>query len=46
MGKRYLAREFKIELIKLVRERGVSIREAVADLGLHQKVLRRWVDDS
>ena len=29
--------------MKLVKERGVSVRQAAAYLGLHENVLRKWV---
>ena len=40
MGRRKFTPEFRIEAVKLVRERGVSVRQAAADLGLHENVLR------
>jgi len=46
MGRRSFTREFKLEAVKLVRERGVTIRQAAADLDLHENLLRRWVSDS
>jgi len=46
MGRRSFTREFKLEAIKLVRERGVTIAQASRDLGLHPNVLRKWVKDS
>lgn len=45
MGRRTFSPEFKLEAIKLVRERGVTISQASRDLGLHQNVLRKWVKD-
>jgi transposase len=45
MGKRVFSREFKLEAVKLVRERGVSRAQAARDLGLHPNVLRKWVKD-
>jgi transposase len=45
MGRRTFSPEFKLEAIKLVRERGVVISQAARDLGLHQNVLRKWVKD-
>lgn len=35
--------EFKAEAVRLVRERGVSVRQAARELGLHPNVLRGWV---
>lgn len=45
MGRRSFSPEFKLEAIKLVRERGVMVAQAARDLGLHQNVLRKWVRD-
>ena len=41
--RRQFSREFKVEAVKLVAERGVSISQAARDLGLGETVLRRWV---
>ena len=46
MGRRFFTPEFKHESVKLVLERGVSIRLAAKDLGLHENVLRNWVKDA
>ena len=35
-------REFKVEAVKLIRERGVTVAQASRDLGVHGTVLRRW----
>jgi len=43
MGRRRFTPEFKLEAVKLVKERGVSVRQAAADLGLHENVLRKWI---
>jgi transposase len=45
MEGRKFSREFKLEAIKLVRERGVSFAQAGRDLDVHQNVLRNWVRD-
>ena len=45
MGRRNFTREFKLEAVKLVRERGVTISQAARDLGLHANVLRKWMRD-
>jgi len=45
MAKRTYTREFKVEAIKLVRERGVSKAQAARDLGIHLNVLRNWLKD-
>ena len=41
MGRRRFTPEFKLEAVKLVRERGMTVRQAAADLGLHENVLRK-----
>src|ERR1700751_1713999 len=46
MGRRSFTLEFKVEAVKLVRERGVTIAQASRDLGLHPNVLRKWVKDT
>lgn len=45
MQRRKFSREFKVEAVKLVRERGVSMAQAARDLDLHINVLRKWVRD-
>lgn len=45
MGRRRFGREFKLEAVKLVRERGVSVAQAARDLDLHENLLRKWVKD-
>jgi transposase len=45
MGRRVFSREFKLEAVKLVKERGVAVREAARDLDVHENVLRKWVRD-
>ena len=45
MQRRKFSREFKIEAVKLVRERGVSVAQASRDLGIHENVLRKWVKE-
>lgn len=41
--RRQFSREFKVEAVKLIAERGVSISQAARDLDLGETVLRRWV---
>lgn len=45
MERRKFSREFKLEAIKLVKERGLSFAQAGRDLDVHQNVLRNWVRD-
>ncbi|WP_156895572.1 IS3 family transposase [Massilia putida] len=42
-ARRQFSREFKLEAVKLVEERGVSVRQAAQDLDVHENVLRKWV---
>ena len=43
MERRRFTREFKLEAVKLIRERGVSVAQASRDLGVQGTVLRNWV---
>jgi transposase len=43
VGRRRFTPGFKLEVVKLVKERAVSVRQAAADLGLHENLLRKWV---
>lgn len=45
MAKRVFSREFKLEAVKLVKERGVSMAQASRDLDVHPNVLRKWIRD-
>ena len=45
MERRKFAREFKLEAVRLIKERGVSVAQASRDLGVHQTQLRLWVKD-
>ena len=45
MERRKFTREFKLEAVKLIKERGVGYAQASQDLGVHQTVLRNWVKD-
>lgn len=42
--KRY-SREFKLEAVRLVRDRAVSVAQAARDLDLHENQLRKWVKE-
>lgn len=46
MGRRTFSREFKFEAVKLVKDRGVTVTQAAADLGISQSVLGRWVREA
>ena len=43
MARRSFSREFKLEAVRLVSERGLSVAQAARDLDLHENVLRKWV---
>lgn len=45
MQRRKFAREFKLEAVKMVRERGVAVAQAARDLDVHENVLRKWVKE-
>jgi transposase len=45
MERRRFGREFKLEAVRLVRERGVTVAQAARDLDLHENLLRKWVKD-
>jgi transposase len=45
MERRKYSREFKLEAVNLVRERGVAIVQAARDLDLNHNVLRRWLKE-
>ena len=39
---RKFSREFKLEAVRLVRERDVAVAQAARDLDVHENVLRKW----
>jgi transposase len=43
MERRSFSREFKVEAVRLVRDRGVSVAQAARDLDVHENLLRKWV---
>ena len=43
MERRKFTREFKLEAVRLITERGVGYTQASQDLGVHQSQLRGWV---
>lgn len=45
MERREFGREFKIEAVRLVKERGISVVQAARDLDLHENVLRKWIQE-
>lgn len=45
MQRRKFSREFKLEAVKLVRDRGVSMAQAARNLDFHANVFCKWVSD-
>ena len=43
MTRRKFSREFKVEAVRLVRDRGVAVAQAARDLDVAESVLRRWM---
>ncbi len=41
--RRQFSREFKLEAVRLVKDRGVTVAQAARDLDVHENVLRKWV---
>lgn len=46
MGRRTFSREFKLEAVRLVRDRGVAVAQACRDLEIAESVLRRWMREA
>jgi transposase len=44
--RRQFSREFKLEAVTLVKERGVAVAQAARDLDVHENVLRKWIRDA
>ena len=44
--RRKFSREFKLEAVKLVRDRGVAVVQACRDLDIAESVLRRWMREA
>ena len=46
MQRRKFSREFKLEAVRLVKERGCqSVAQAARDLDVHENVLRKWIKE-
>ncbi len=45
MVRRQFSREFKLEAVRLVKERGVSVVQASRDLDVAESILRRWIKE-
>src|SRR5207248_5813105 len=43
MERRKFTQEFKLEAVRLIKDRGVSYVQASQDLGVHPTQLRNWV---
>ena len=43
MQRRKFSREFKLEAVRLIKDRGVAVAQAARDLDVHENVLRKWV---
>lgn len=43
MTRRKFSREFRIEAVRLVTDRGVAVAQAPRDLDMAESVLRRWM---
>ncbi|SNB66897.1 transposase [Arboricoccus pini] len=45
MARRQFSREFKLEAVRLVKERGVSVVHASRDLDVGENILRSWIKE-
>jgi transposase len=45
MRRRKFTREFKVEAVRLIKDRGVSAAQAARDLDVHENVLRKWIKE-
>jgi transposase len=45
MQRRKFSREFKVEAVRLVEDRGVAVAQASRDLDVHENVLRKWMKE-
>ena len=45
MERKKYSREFQLEAVNLVKERGVAVVQAARDLDLNHNVLRRWLKE-
>lgn len=45
MQRRRFGREFKIEAVRLIKDRVVIVAQAARDLDVHENVLRKWVKE-
>ena len=45
MQRRTFGREFKVEAVRLIKERGVAVAQAARNLDVYENVLRKWVNE-
>jgi len=45
MARRQYTREFKLEAVRLIKDRGVSVVQAARDLEVGEGLLRRWAKE-
>ena len=41
--RRKFSREFKLEAVKMIKERGVALRQAARELESKESMVRRWI---
>ena len=46
MQRRRFSREFKLEAVRLVKDRGVAVAQAARYLDVHENVLRKWIREA
>lgn len=46
MQRQRFSREFKLEAVRLVKDRGVAVAQAARDLDVHENVLRKWIREA
>ena len=46
MQRRKFSREYKIEAVRLARERGVSMAQASRDIDVRENAVRKWVKET
>ena len=45
-ARREFSRVFKLEAVRLVKDRGAAVTQAARDLDVHENVLRKWVREA
>lgn len=46
MSRRQFTREYKLEAVRLIKDRGVSVVQVARDLEVGEGMLRRWVKEA